>query len=156
MIIKTKNYRLKTSTYISLTFGYLLRRQWWLIPLFIGGNIAIFYYKFIITGIVTSLLSVLYFGFWLLQFYAVTMLEENKMLFQSIGYQITSKNIIMQLTAKQGMPIEWKQIKRAYVRKNYIILLISKAHFIYLPQHVFKNKQEKEFLLFILKGKKLL
>ncbi|MEM9737711.1 MAG: YcxB family protein [Bacteroidota bacterium] len=156
MIIKTKNYRLRTSTYVWLAFVYFLRRQWWMILLLTSANFGLFYIQWIITGVVTSILSLLYFLFWLAQFYAVTFLEENQLLFQSLSYQITSKSITMHITTKQGMPIEWPQIRRAYVRKKYIILFLSKAHFIYLPHHVFKSKQEREFLLFILRGKKLI
>ena len=98
----------------------------------------------------------LYFLFWLIQFYGITYLEQNRLLFERLCYEISSQQIIIQLTSKQGMPIAWEQVKRATQGKDYFLLVISKTHLIHLPYKIFNSKHEIKLVETILKRKALI
>ncbi len=156
MIIKTRKYQLPTRTYIKIGFLNTMRKQWWVNILLLclaGGLFSIGYTKTMILALVGHLLYIL---FWFLQFYAVTMMKEGKMLFQPFYYHISSKEIMMQTTDKRGMRIEWKQIKALRKRKQAIILFIDQGNFIHLPYRIFKAPQEIKFFELILQRKGLI
>ena len=61
----------------------------------------------------------LVFTFWLVQFAGVTQLEQSKFLFNKLNYELSSQQILVKLSAKQGMPMKWDQIKRASVQRSF-------------------------------------
>jgi hypothetical protein len=73
-----------------------------------------------------------------------------------MNYEITSQQILIKLNPKQGMPMKWESIKRAFVGKDFFLLVISKAQFIYLPFKIFNSENERKFMETILKRKNLL
>ena len=83
----------------------------------------------------------------------VTQLEQSKFLFNKLNYQLSSQQILGKLSAKQGMPMTWDQIKRASVQKEAFILFVSKAQLIYLPHRIFNSDNEVKFFETILKRK---
>jgi hypothetical protein len=122
---------------LAICSGYAwIPNIWW----FIGSFIAL----------------LLYFLFWLIQFAGVTQLDQYKILFERLSYEISSQQILIKLNTKQGMPIKWDQIKNAKVGKNAFTLVLSKAQFVYLPYKVFKTENEKKFVETILKRKELI
>ena len=155
MIVKTKKYKLESNTYIKLALRNVLKQQWWvsLIALAIcGGYLWIpNMWWFIGTGIAL----VLYLLFWVIQFAGVTQLEQTKMLFEKLSYEINSQQVLVKLNPKQGMPIKWDQVKRAQVGKNYILLSVNKAQLIHLPFKIFNSDNERKFVESILKRKGL-
>lgn len=92
----------------------------------------------------------------MIQFAGVTQLDQYKILFERLSYEISSQQILIKLNAKQGMPIKWDQIKNAKVGKKAFTLVLSKAQFVYLPYKVFKTENEKKFVETILKRKELI
>ena len=157
MIIKTKKYQLDTGLYIKKSMLNIAKEWWWawLIP------IAVFaiFFAFGLWGWglgVSITLLVLYVLFWLAQFTAITQHENSKMLFDKYAYEITSKQILMKINARQGMPINWNQIKKAQKSNDAFTLMISRAQIIYLPFDIFKTPTEIRFLESILKRKSLL
>lgn len=98
----------------------------------------------------------LYFLFWLIQFAGVTQLDQTKMLFEKLAYEISSQQILIKLNTKQGMPIKWEQIKRGWVGKKAIVLVINKAQIIHLPFKIFNTENERKFVQSILKRKGLI
>jgi len=153
MVIKTRKYQLKSKTYIKLGFENILKEQWWvfLIALAICGG-----YVFIPSAwwfIGAGIGLVLYGLFWLIQFAGLTQLEQGKILFERLSYEITSQQILIKLSSKQGMPIKWEQIKRASKGKNSFILAVSKAQLIHLPFKIFNSENERKFLETILRRK---
>ena len=156
MVIKTKKYQLATHTYIKLGLRNIVREQWWVLLIALSIMCGTFFVKTIWFVIGSSVGLLLYFLFWIIQFYGITYLEQNKLLFERLRYEISSQQIIMQLTTKQGMPITWDQIKKAQQGKDYFLLVISKAHLIYLPYKVFHSKHEIKFVEMILKRKSLI
>ncbi len=153
MIVKTKKYQLGTSKYIKLGMLNILRTQWWVILI----ALAIAAMTFIIPSnwwwIGSLIAFVLYGLFWLIQFAGVPQLEQNKILFERLSYEITSQQILIKLNPKQGMPMKWENIKKAYIGKDFYLLILSKAQFIYLPFRIFNTENEKKFMETILRRK---
>ena len=155
MIVKTKKYQLKTGTYIKLGLLNILKEQWWVFLIYI----AICAMYFIIPSwwwvIGASIALVLYCLFWLIQFAGIPQLEQNKILFEKLGYEIDSRQILVKVSSKQGMPITWDMIKRASIGKDDFVLVVSKAQLIHLPFRIFNNENQVKFVETILKRKGL-
>lgn len=156
MLVKTKKYKLDNSTYIKTGLQNIIKEQWWVglivIALCCGYFLAPSIWWFIGTGIAL----LLYFLFWVIQFAGVTQIEQYKILFEKLSYEITSQQILIKLNTKQGMPVKWDQIKSAKQSKKAFILVLSKAQFIYLPYKIFNTENEKKFVETILKRKSLI
>lgn len=156
MIIKTKKYQMTPNAYVQLGLKNIIREQWWVLLIVLAIMSGTFFIKtiwFVVIGIVALLL---YTSFWAVQFYGISLLEQNQLFFERLRYEISSRQIMAQVTTKQGMPITWDQIKRATRGRDYFLLVISKTHLIYLPHKIFHNKHEIKFLETILKRKGLL
>ncbi len=153
MIVKTKKYQLGTRKYIKLGMLNILRSQWWVILI----ALAIAAMTFVIPSnwwwIGSLIAFVLYGLFWLIQFAGVPQLEQNKILFERLSYEITSQQILIKLNPKQGMPMKWENIKKAFIGKDFYLLILSKAQFIYLPFKIFNSENERKFMETILKRK---
>lgn len=153
MIVKTRKYKLETSTYIKLAMKNILREQWWVFLI----ALAIMCGYFIIASIwwiIGALIAlVLYILFWLIQFAGVTQLEQNKILFDKLSYEINSQQILIKVNPKQGMPLSWANIKKAEVTKDAYVLFVSKAQLIHLPFRIFNTDNERKFVETILRRK---
>lgn len=156
MIVKTKKYKLDTNTYIQLGLNNIIREQWWVFLIALGVMSGTFFFKTIWWVVGANLALLLYFVFWIIQFYGITYLEQNQLIFERLRYEISSQQIMMQVTSKQGMPIAWEQVKRALQGKDYLLLVVSKAHLIHLPYRIFNSNHEIKFVETILKRKGLL
>lgn len=156
MIVKTKKYKLTTNTYIQFGLKNIMMEQWWVFLIALAIVSVTFFIKTIWFVLGASIGLLFFFLFWLIQFYGVTYLEQNKPLFERLCYEISSQRVIMQLNTKQGMPIAWDQVKRAIRGKDYFLLVISKTHLIYLPYKIFNSKHEIKFVETILKRKALI
>lgn len=144
MIIKTKKYKLPTSTYIRVAFLNIMREWWWvwIIPVVVLAGFSAFGLWGWGIGIALTL-SILYILFWLAQFAAVTQHENTKILFDRFSYEITSRQILIKLDQKRGMPIQWDQIQRARIGKDHFLLILSRVQMIYLPFNIFKEHEMK-------------
>jgi hypothetical protein len=153
MIVKTKKYQLSTKKYIKLGMLNILRSQWWviLIALAIAAMTFVIPSNWWWIGSLTAF--VLYGVFWLVQFAGVPQLEQNKILFERLNYEITSQQILIKLNPKQGMPMKWENIKRVFIGKDFFLLVLSKAQFIYLPFKIFNSDNERKFMETILRRK---
>ncbi|MBS1680743.1 MAG: YcxB family protein [Bacteroidetes bacterium] len=153
MIVKTKNYRLEKKVYIRTAFKNVLKQQWWvgLIVLAVASGYFWLPSWWWFFGVFLGL--GLYLLFWWIQFYGVTQLEQGKMLFERFSYEISSQQIVMKLNPREGMPMKWDQIKRAKIGKDFFVLYVSKAQFIYLPFKIFNTDNERKFVTSILKTK---
>lgn len=153
MVVKTKKNKLTTGTYIKLGLKNIFREQWWVILIALGiasGAFFIFSWWWIIGAVVGYLLYIL---FWVIQFAGVTQLDQNKILFERINYEISSQQILVKFTSKQGMPIKWNNIKRAFMGNDYFLLVVTKAQLIYLPFRIFNTTNERKFVESILRRK---
>lgn len=153
MIVKTKKYQLSTGKYIKLGLINILRSQWWVFLI----ALAIASMTFVIPSNwwwIGSLIALVLYGlFWLIQFAGITQLEQNKILFERLNYEISSQQILIKLNPKQGMPMKWENVKKVYTGKDFFLLIISKAQFIYLPHRIFNSENERKFMETILRRK---
>jgi hypothetical protein len=156
MIVKTKKYQLPKNTYIKIGLMNLVKAQWWLFSI----PLAILALNFIEHAwwiyLIAFLVPALYLLFWLIQFAGVTQLEQGKMLFEKLSYEIDSRQIMIKLNPKQGSPVQWNMIKKVYKGKDHFLMVMSKAQFIYLPFKIFNSDNEIKFIESILKRKELL
>lgn len=131
----------------------VLKEQWWVI--FIALAIACGYFWIASWWWISMaiLAYLLYLLFWVIQFAGVTQLEQNKVMFEKMSYEIDSRQILMKLNTKQGMPIKWTMIKKAETTKDAFVLTMSKAQFIHLPYKIFNSENDKKFVETILKRK---
>ena len=156
MVIKTKKYKLETGTYIKLGLVNVLKEQWWVSLIVLALCSGYFIVPNIWWFIGTTIALVLYILFWIIQFAGITQMEQSKILFDKLSYEITSQQILIKLSSKQGMPIRWDQIKKISMKKDAFVFLLSKVQMIHLPFKVFNNDNERKFLESILKRKGLL
>ncbi len=156
MIVKTKKYKLETGTYIKLAMTNILTKQWWvgLIALVLCSGYFFVPNTWWFWG--TTIAVVIYLLFWLIQFAGVTQLEQTKILFDKLSYEINSQQIMVKLSSKQGMPMKWDQIKKAKVTNNAIVLIVNNAQLMYFPFKIFKTENERKFVETILKRKGLI
>lgn len=153
MIVKTRKYKLETGTYIKLALGNVLREQWWVFLIAVAimcGAFFVFSWWWIIGALIALTLYIL---FWVIQFAGVTQLEQNKVLFERLSYEINSQQVLIKVNPKQGMPLKWDMIKKARAGKDYFLLIVSKAQLIYLPFRIFNTDNERRFVETILKRK---
>lgn len=156
MIVKTKKYQLPTGTYIKIALINVLKQQWWVIPIAILIACGYFWIPSIWWIIGAILAYGLYVLFWAIQFTGVTQMEQNKVIFDKMAYEIDSRQILMKINTKQGMPVQWNMIKNAEKRKDAYLLYMSKAQFIHLPFRIFNSENERKFMETILKRKELI
>lgn len=156
MIVKTKKYQLETGTYIKAGLANILREQWWVVLIAIAIACGYFWIPSWWWISMAILAYALYWLFWVIQFAGVTQMEQNKVIFEKMSYEIDSRQILMKLNAKQGMPIKWDMIKKAEVKKDAFVLTMSKAQFIHLPFKIFNSENDKKFVESILKRKNYL
>jgi hypothetical protein len=153
MIVKTKKYKLDTTQYIKMALTRVLKEQWWVILIAVAIAAGYFWipsWWWISMAVLAYLLYVL---FWLIQFAGVTQMEQNKVMFEKLSYEIDSRQILIKLNVKQGMPVNWSMIKNVELHKDAFLMIMSKAQFIYLPFKIFNSENDVKFLETIIKRK---
>lgn len=153
MIVKTKNYRLEKKDYIRLAMRNILRQQWWVGLIVVAICLGYVWIPNVWWFIGALIGTALYLLFWWIQFYGVTQLDQGKMLFERLSYEINSQQVLIKLSAREGMPMKWDQIKRASIGKDHFLLMVNKAQLIHLPFKIFNSENERKFVVSILKTK---
>jgi hypothetical protein len=153
MIVKTKKYKLETKTYIKIGMTNILKEQWWVILIALAIASGYFFIASWWWISMALLAYVLYLLFWVIQFAGVSQMEQNKVMFERLSYEIDSRQILMKVNPRQGMPIKWDMIKKAELTKDAFLLTMSKAQFIHLPFRIFNTENEKRFVETILRRK---
>ena len=154
MIIKTKKYKLENKTFIKLGLINIVKEQWWVLLIALGiAALTIFYPDTIWFYIIAGVGLLLYIAFWIIQLVGVTQMQQNKVLFEKLSYEIDSRQILIKLNPKQGMPLTWDKVQKAHKTKDAFLLTLSKAQFIHLPFKIFNSDNELKFMEAILKRK---
>ena len=156
MIVKTKKYALDKKAYIRAGMRNILKEQWWVVLIAIGISAMAFVIPSNWWWIGALIAYVLYILFWLIQFTGVTQLEQSKMLFDKLSYEIDSRQILIKMNSKQGMPMKWEQIKYAWMDKKQFVLVVNKAQMMMFPYTVFKTQNEVKFVETIMRRKGLI
>lgn len=136
-----------------LAYRHLLSVQWWIFPSYIALNAPVFFVPSWWWFIGATGALFVYLLFWLIQFYGLSYLEQFKMYFEPMHYEISSKEITMKVSSKHGMPVSWSMIRRAFIKKNSFVLYLNKVQLIYLPFKAFRSPHEVKFVETILKRK---
>jgi hypothetical protein len=134
----------------------VLKQQWWVSLIYVGLNLSAFFLPSWWWFIGSTIGLVLYVLFWLIQFAGATQMEQFKILFDKLAYEIDSRQILIKINTKQGMPMKWENISRAKVGKDAFTLFVNKAQIIYLPFKIFNTDNEMKFVETILKRKGLI
>ena len=157
MIVRTKNYKLDKKIYRNIAFKNIIKQQGWIAGLAAFVICLGFLWIASIWWFIGAAIGLgLYLLFWWIQFYGVTQLEQGKMLFERFSYEINSQQILMKINPREGMPMKWDQIKKAYIDKEAFVLFVNKAQIIHLPFKIFNTEHERKFLTSILKTKGLI
>lgn len=155
MIVKTKRFSMETNDYVRMAMTNVLKELWWVFAV----PIVIVAMTFVLPShwwwISALIITVLYFLFWIVQFIGVTQLEQFKIMFDKVSYEISSQQILMKVNAKQGMPIRWETIKSVKSNKDSFVFILSKAQLIHMPHKMFANTNDIKFVESILKRKEL-
>lgn len=157
MTIKTKKYQLQKNDYIKMALIQVLRKTWWYgfgpLAFIILGFFVKYGGWYIGFGIAATVLFCL---FWVIQFVGVTQMEQNKVMFEKLTYEIDSRFIMIKLNAKQGMQMNWEMIQSAEKKKDAFVLIVNKVQFLYLPFSIFYSENDTKFMEALLKRKNLL
>ena len=153
MIIKTKKYQLKANIYIKKGLLNLINDQWWIFLIFLTICSGFFWIPNSWWIIGSSIALFLYFLFWLIQFAGMTQLEQGKYMFERLSYEISSQQILIKVSANQGMPMKWENIKKAFKKSDGFFFKIYKVQIIFLPYKVFNSENEIKFVETILRRK---
>lgn len=134
----------------------VLQQQWWVFLIVLAISSMTFVIPSNWWWIGSLIAFVLYLLFWVIQFAGVTQLEQSKMLFDRLSYEIDSRQILIKIDSKRGMPMKWDMIKKAWMDKKQFVLVVNKAQMMMFPFKVFKTENEVKFVETILKRKGLL
>lgn len=161
MIIKTKKYQVDPKTYRKIALNNVIKTQWWLpVSIFFGIIILNLLLNLVYTNTwiyyFAPVALLLYYLFWYIQFTGAPHLEQMKPMFQRMTYEISGKELLLKISAREGMQLKWDMIKRAEKHKDAYILFFSKAQFIYLPFKIFNSQNDLNFTEALLKRKNLL
>jgi hypothetical protein len=155
MLVKTKKYKLESGKYIKLAMVNILKDQWWVGLIVMALCLPYIWLPSAWWFIGTGIALVIYLLFWLIQFAGVTQMEQTKILFDKLAYEISSQQIVIKLNTKQGMPLKWEQIRRATIGKDAFLLVVNKAQLIHWPFKIFNSDNERKFVESVLKRKGL-
>jgi hypothetical protein len=95
MIVKTKKYKLEAGTYIKMGLISIIKEQWWVILIALAICLGYFWIASIWWFIGALIAYGLYILFWAIQFTGVTQMEQNKVIFEKLAYEIDSRQIFM-------------------------------------------------------------
>lgn len=157
MVIKTKKYQLDQNTYLKIAMTNILK-QWlwvWAIPPAVWAIFWVtdlFWWGF---GLALFLI-VGYLLFWVVQFVGVSQHERAKALFDRYSYEIDSRQIMLKVSAKQGMPMKWNMVQSAKKTSDSYILSMSRAEFLVLPYEIFRKENDLKLMDNLLKRKNLI
>ena len=163
MTVNTKKLALDKKKYVKLAISRQMKKSWiWLlIPaaialLGLGLHFSGVYKNWwiLITAIVGGLLFV---GFWYVQFYAATQMEQNAQMFDKFAYEIDSRQILVKVNQKEGGVIKWDTIQSAEkLADGGFLLHVARGQFFHFAANVFNSEHDQKLLESILRRKNLL
>jgi hypothetical protein len=156
MLIKTKKYKLPESLYIKISFKNAVISKWWLFVTVMLTVTFSLIFKIIWLAITLVIGYLLYLAFLYLRFYAITKLEQNKMMFEKFIYEINSQQITIKMSTKHIMPVSWDNVQKVKINKNGVLIIINEAQLLYLPNKIFNNDSEITFIKAIASRKGLI
>lgn len=153
MDIKTKAYSLPKNVHLKECYKDILLSQWWLI-LIINSLLGYCIYIKLFWAIITiPIIETLYLLFWLFNLIGIRYIPQANLIFAKVFYIFSDDCIKICLSENNMAIINWDQIKKIKVRKDYLVLFLARAHIIYIPKTAFKSNLEKNMLINTIKFK---
>lgn len=158
--ILTKKTQMEVKQYIQLGMKKVIRKFWYafLVPpaIIIPGFIWTGALVWLIVG--ALLVTILYFLFWYVQFYGLSIAPQGKALFERQLFAITPDFVGMMKseTDPQGMMIPWDKVTQVDRTDKEYVLHLTLAHMVIIPFEVFKSQQDQNFTEAILRRRNLL
>lgn len=126
--IRTKKYQLTSELYTQLALRRLWKRQWWVLAALAGAGVvlALVWPSWWVLAIVLvpALLHVL---FWGAQVAGVTKLEQTKMLFERLFYEINAQRFLMKRNDREGAELKWEMFERVdRAPEGYVLTFASR------------------------------
>ena len=150
MLIRTKFFNISHQKYFkkAIEARFVEDGPWigTLLTIFLVIAIAINSYGY---AIFSFILAGGYFAFWMLQFYGIRFLDQAKFFFLPTQYEISGKNLQLKTKSSMGVEIPWRTVRNCIKREKYFLLVITKAHIIYLPKSLFQNPSEVNYANYI-------
>lgn len=145
---KTKRYEVPVKKYTMVGMQYVFIKLWWvfLIPVVIA-SMAFVFPKGVFWWVGVALfLTILYAAFWYIQF-AIGMprLEQTKLLFEKLSYEVEGKQLIIKRNQREGMMITFDKIKEMRKTKTEFILTLSLVQHIILPFDIFNSPADLKY-----------
>ena len=154
MLVKTRKYALSKKRYLRLVYvGFLQKHGIWILLAYALLNAGVFLWPSWWWAVASTVALLLYLLFWLLQFKGVTYLEQFKMFFERLSYEIDSRQIMIKLSAREGMPVPWTKIKRARMGNDGFVFYLNVAQIIHIPFKVFHSDHEIKVVETLLRRK---
>jgi hypothetical protein len=161
MIVKTKKYQLDAKTYRRICMKQIFKKQWWLpVSIFAGIIILNLLLNLVYPNIWIFFIAPFgllgWYWFWWIQFTGAPQLPQMKPMFEKFTYEISGKDIMMKVNAKEGMQMKWEMVKSVEKTNDEFILMMSVAQFIHLPFRIFNSDNDIRFVEAIMKRRNLL
>lgn len=145
---KTKKYQVPVNTYVKIGLINVFKEWWWAfaVPVVLIGIGALIGKGWLMGLTITAIvLTILYVIFWAAQFYGLSQVPQGKALFEKLGYEFDQKQIKIMKTQKEGMVMQWENVKRVYKTKNAYIIKLSLVQYIHLPFDIFQTENDLKF-----------
>lgn len=125
--IRTKKTQLTAERYTEIALKRLWKRQWWVLVALAGFGLvlALLWPSWWVLAIVLTL-ALLHVLFWGVQVTGVTKLEQTKILFERVFYEINAQRFLLKKNEREGAELKWEMFARAErLPDAYVLTLAS-------------------------------
>lgn len=124
--IRTKKTQLTAERYTEIALRRLWKKQWWVLAALagLGGVLALVWPSWWVLAIVLTL-GLLHVLFWGAQVTGVTKLEQTKILFERVFYEINAQNFLLKKNDREGAQLKWELFERAERLPDAFVLTLS-------------------------------
>ena len=124
--IRTKKTQLTTERYTEIALRRLWKKQWWVLVALaaFGIMLTLVWPSWWVLAIVV-VLALLHVLFWGVQVTGVTKLEQTKILFERVFYEINAQNFLLKKNDREGAHLKWEMFERADRLPNAYVLTFT-------------------------------
>ena len=177
LAIRTKKYQLDTNTYTRLAMSQVWRKEWWyaLVPFAVGLLPALFIHSWWWLGLAV-VLTILYALLRSAQVTGVTQMEQSKLLFERMSFEMDQKQLVLRQSDTKAMGLGWDSLARARRDPDAYLLYLKQGPapaglapwrlwlartfdvpvFLHLPLRIFNSPNDLKLFESLLRRKNLL
>jgi hypothetical protein len=124
--IRTKKTQLTAERYTEIALKRLWKKQWWVLVALAGFGVvlALIWPSWWVLAIVVAL-ALLHMLFWGAQVSGVTKLDQTKILFERVFYEINPRQFLLKRNEREGAELKWEMFERAERLPNAFLLSFS-------------------------------